>query len=275
MSVKKKKADTKDQSAGKKAYVKITTILLAIALITVVVAFSAVLMQTSKGLQPSLFGYRVYFILTDSMSPQLEINDCILSKVINSPTQAIDAIDEGDIVSFTASTGTLKGETITHKCISAPYLDESDGKWYIQTQGTKVGAPKDDPVPLENVQAVFTRKLPVIGSIYYAMRTGLGIAVLIIIPLLLMLILSVWRLIDIIRGKTMPNNGLTPEEMEDVLQAEKQRKDEIAKRAVAEYVETERLKAQIAQRAVEEYLMAQMKNAMDKAEDNNDFMSTT
>ncbi|MBQ5447149.1 MAG: S26 family signal peptidase, partial [Lachnospiraceae bacterium] len=52
----------------------------------------AIIFANSKSTNKSLFGYRYYTILTESMSPKLQVGDIIFVKIVDA-----DEINVGDI----------------------------------------------------------------------------------------------------------------------------------------------------------------------------------
>ena len=221
---------------------KVSTVIVAIGMILAIAACVYLFVQYAEGKSPSLLGYKFYYILTDSMEPELRVNDVIISKTINSAQEAKMKVKEGDVVTYIAAEGAQKGMTITHKVIKEPHIDQRTGKEVILTKGVKPGAPVDAPVPLENVQAVMAKRAVFLS--YNTVRLyRLGMILLVGLPLGIMLGILVFRLISQI--KTPPSkyapakNKLSPEE--------------IARRAVEEYKEKERIE-EIARKAVEEYI---------------------
>lgn len=196
--------------------------------------------QILRGNKPSVLGYRFYYILTDSMTPELQVNDVILSKVINDVDQA-KQVKEGDVITFIVDEGVLKGMTITHKVITEPYFDEVRNQTVVITMGTKQGATPDAPVPLESIQAVMVRKLGFFAKMYNFVTSHYGMLILIIAPMSVIVAILAIRLTRTVKNQPMEGEKqLTPEE--------------IAKKAVEEFKQKERLEKEIAQKAVEEYI---------------------
>ena len=161
---------------------KVTSVVSTIIFVVFALTIASVFFQMIKGQEPNIFGYRFYVVVTDSMSPELEVGDVILSKSVNPET-----IEVGDVVTFVGNTGTQNGLIITHKVIEAPYYDE-DNNGYITTQGVRQFSPVDAPVPLENVKAVMVRKMVVLGYLFNLLRRPIGFIILIFIPLMLIAI---------------------------------------------------------------------------------------
>lgn len=229
---------------AKNIYKKVSTIIMSIIMLVVIIACLFLFIQVLNGKKPSLFGYRLYYILTDSMTPDLQVNDVILARAIDTLEEA-KSIKEGDVITYIAAEGIQEGLTITHKVIREPYFDESRNKMVLLTMGVKPGAPVDPPVPLENIQAVMVRKVGFVATIYSFIISSYGLIILIIVPMSIIITLLVIKLIKTIKSK--PENKESSEE-------------EIARKAVEEYREQERIKAEIAKKAVEDYIKSQQKN---------------
>lgn len=221
---------TKNKSKAKQIYKRVSTFVVGFVMLLTIVAFLSSLIQLAGGKKPSLFGYRFYYIITDSMSPELDVNDVILSETLE-PDEVKSRLKAGDVVTFVAEYGIQKGMTITHKVVRTAYFDEQYGREMIQTRGVKQGATDDPPVPVENVQAVMVSEIAFIGSLYRFIMSGVGLVMLIVIPMSAVIAAMVVKLIkQIKKAKTTVNRTNDPAE--------------IAKKAVEEY---------IARKAVEDY----------------------
>ena len=137
-----------------------------------------VIVSNLSGSGNGLFGYRIYYILTDSMTPELQPGDTILSKEVKS----VDELVVGQYVTFIDSTG----KTNTHELIDI-FTSTQTGVLMVQTQGIKEGLPPDVAVPADSVEAYMVNRLVIIGHIYRLVRQPVGFALMIIVPLLFML----------------------------------------------------------------------------------------
>ena len=232
---------------SKKIFNIVSTAIVSVVFVVVVCTCLSLIIQMAGGKKPSLFGYRFYYVLTDSMTPTLEVNDVILSETLK--PEEVNDLKVGDIVTFEVAYGDLKGLTITHRVASPVYFDETHNKLCIKTQGDKLGAPIDEPVPVENVQAVMVKKVNAISSFYRFFSSRVGLIAVVVVPFAIMMGILIFRLITIVKKpekeeiEETPAPTLTPEE--------------IAKRAVEEYIAIEAKKKEIAERAVQEYIEAQ------------------
>jgi len=133
----------------------ITTVFLVLLIILVVFVF----ITRISGSSPSLFGYHIFRVQTDSMVPTLEVGDVILVKSVPAEDIAV-----GDIITYRVVSGDLAGNTITHRVVEGPEM--RDGVYYFRTKGDREGALVDEEFPYERVEGKYIRKLPVFDKVY-------------------------------------------------------------------------------------------------------------
>ncbi len=184
----------------------------------------SVLIQLSMGKQPKLFGYQLYVVATDSMTPTIAVGDVIVGKQVKDPK----SLKDGDVITFVAPQGfseiqQIIGQNITHRIIKAPYQGE-DGKWYVKTKGDKPNISADPvPIPLENIKsevvfnAYFLRGLIKFVSKWY------GFLTLIILPLVGIMIYQIYI--------------LASSKVKEKIQQEQQHQQENMQKAVDEAVQ--------------------------------------
>lgn len=170
---------------------KIMSVLTAVILIVLTAALVWLFVQVARGKQADLFGYKLYVIVSDSMTPELKVGDVIFSESAEGKT-----IETGDVVTFLGQSGSQKGKMITHKVVEAPYI-AGDGKTYIRTQGVKEGAPLDAPVQTEYVMSIMVKKLVVTGALIRLILKPLGFILIIAVPLMLLTLYQLYRLAKI------------------------------------------------------------------------------
>lgn len=139
----------------KKVFNVLTTVLLIALIVLVVFIF----ISRVTGNTPTILGYRIYRVQTDSMTPTLKVGDVILSK----KTTAED-IHLGDIVTYDAVDGQMAGKTITHRVVEEPEV--RDGVYYFRTRGDKEGATLDPEISFEQVEGKYVRTLPLLDKMY-------------------------------------------------------------------------------------------------------------
>ena len=226
--------------SAKKIIGAITTTLLVVAFIFALVSLASVMFQTLRGGEATLFGYKMYHVESDSMYPTLEKGDMIISKGIKN-TSDHDKVDKqvnvGDVVTFTQQ---VKGVVInnTHRVIKDVYFDEEVGEYCIVTKGDNPSAPTDAPLPITSLKAKMVKKTTALADIYEFLGSVSGIAIVIILPMGLLLVSTIFQLVQKIRK---PAEEPKQEQKSPILS----REEEIKRKAVEEFIK---------QQAVEEYL---------------------
>ena len=226
--------------SAKKIIGAITTTLLVVAFIFALVSLASVMFQTLRGGEATLFGYKMYHVESDSMYPTLEKGDMLISKSIKN-TSDHDKVDKqvnvGDVVTFTQQ---VKGVVInnTHRVIKDVYFDEEVGEYCIVTKGDNPSAPTDAPLPITSLKAKMVKKTTALADIYEFLGSVSGIAIVIILPMGLLLVSTIFQLVQKIRK---PAEEPKQEQKSPILS----REEEIKRKAVEEFIK---------QQAVEEYL---------------------
>ncbi|MBQ9516291.1 MAG: signal peptidase I [Ruminococcus sp.] len=152
----------------KKIFRIATTVLLVILIAIVIMVF----ITRMNGKSPSIFGYTVFRVQTDSMVPTLQVGDVILDKHVDA-----DQIKVGDIITYNCLKGELKGQTITHRVISGP--DYRDGECYFTTMGDKEGARADDEITYSQIEGKYLQTLPIVDKLYTFFLSPVGLIVFI------------------------------------------------------------------------------------------------
>lgn len=127
---------------------------------------------------PSVFGYHVFRVSSDSMEPTLAVGDVILVK--STPAEDIH-ID--DIITFKSEESQTYGREVTHRVILEP--ENRDGTFYFQTKGDAPKASLDRVITYDQVRGKYIRKLIVIGKLYGFLSQPIGVVVLLGLILLL------------------------------------------------------------------------------------------
>ena len=151
--MKTSKTETKKNiSKAKQIYNVVSTVVVALIFVFLVVTVAVMLVQQKTGGESKIFGYYMYDVLSDSMSGTIEKGEVILCKEVDN----VNALQEGDIITFTAPSGPLKGYNETHRIVEIVRNDDGTID-YIKTAGDKLydGKTKTDEWQLkpENVKA--------------------------------------------------------------------------------------------------------------------------
>lgn len=138
---------------------KIFNVIVTIVLVLLIVLVVFIFITRATGSTPSIFGYSIYRVQTDSMVPTLQVGDVILSKQV-----APEEIHLGDIVTYECRSGRLEGQTITHRVALEP--EERGGVYYYRTKGDKEGASLDDEISYDQVKGRYVKTLHLIDKLY-------------------------------------------------------------------------------------------------------------
>ena len=161
---------------GRKVISVLSTILLLSA--TALVVFVFVIRLT--GAKPKIFGYYIFNVASDSMTPMLEVNDVILVKQCSG-----EDVHKGDVITYRGQSGELAGKDITHKVIEEPVKD-TGGTIRIKTKGTKDGAIEDPILTGEQVIGKYVRTLKILSFIFTIFKQWYGLVIFLVIIFLLM-----------------------------------------------------------------------------------------
>lgn len=122
------------------------------------------------GKSPSIFGYSFYYVLTESMEPEIMPGEIILGRSVDPSDLRV-----GDVVTYTGESGELAGKIITHKII------EIDGNT-VTTQGVANDIP-DPPIKSEQIMSRYITTIPFAGTLFSIINSKLGFVFLIVLPL--------------------------------------------------------------------------------------------
>lgn len=129
-----------------------------------------VLVLRFLGESPSIFGYSFYYVLTESMEPEIMAGELILCESTDP-----DELQVGDIITYMGEKGELKGKVITHKIVEI----NDDG---FITQGVANNVP-DPEINESQILARYVTTIPLAGKIFSVINSKYGFIFLIVIPL--------------------------------------------------------------------------------------------
>ncbi len=158
----------------KKVLLKILDVIKIILLILLVLFVIATAYQKVVPNNPSVFGFRTYSIITNSMYPKLKKGDVILIK-----EQKISNYKVGDIVTFIGMDGDLKGKIVTHEIVG---ITKENNRRIFYTKGIK-NVSNDPAVYEEQMLGKYIYKFFLFSIIERIMDTKIGFVFIIIIPL--------------------------------------------------------------------------------------------
>ena len=170
----------------KKALHILKTVLvwLVVALAVCMMIFTIVSVNTFDRTDRSIFGYKAFIVLSDSMSAtDFSAGDLILSKEVDPST-----LQAGDIISFQSTDPDNYGEVVTHK-IRERTTDENGNPGFI-TYGTTTGENDETIVTYDFVLGKYQTKLPGVGKFFQFLKTTPGYIVCIFLPFLLLILVQ-------------------------------------------------------------------------------------
>lgn len=200
-----------------------------VALAVCMMIFTIVSVNTFDRADRSLFGYKAFIVLSDSMSAtDFSAGDLILSKEVDPTT-----LQAGDIISFQSTDPDNYGEVVTHK-IRERTTDENGNPGFI-TYGTTTGENDETIVTYDFVLGKYQTKLPGVGKFFQFLKTMPGYIVCIFLPFLLLILVQGFNSIRLFRRY----------KQEQLAELEAQREQEKAELAAErERLEADRLQSQ-------------------------------
>ncbi len=158
----------------KKVLLKILDVIKIMLLMLLVLFVIATAYQKVIPGNPSVFGYRTYSIITNSMYPKIKKGDVILVH-----EQKISSYKVGDIVTFKGMDGDLKGKIVTHQIVG---ISKENGKRIFYTKGLK-NISNDPAVYEEQILGKYVYRFFLFSIVEKIMETKIGFALIILIPL--------------------------------------------------------------------------------------------
>jgi len=159
---------------------KIGKILLTIIRVVIGILLAAfvlvVCLQRFSDNKISFFNYRMFTVVSQSMTPKYDIGDVLVSKDVD-PSK----VKEGDVISYSGNYGDFSGKVITHRVVNVEKRE--DGKYYYRTKGDANIV--EDPIVVENqLYGVVVYKSMILSLVYRIVGTKVGFYLFIIIPIL-------------------------------------------------------------------------------------------
>ena len=148
----------------------------------VMIIFTIVSLTAADREDRSIFGFRAFIALSDSMSAtDFDAGDLVLVKEVDPAT-----LKEGDIIAYISRSNASDGETTTHK-IRRRTVDE-DGKPVFITYGTTTDTDDEGIVTYGDVLGVYRGHIPKVGRFIAFIKTTGGFITCILVPLFLIVL---------------------------------------------------------------------------------------
>lgn len=219
----------------KKGFKIAKTVFLWLLVITAVamMIFTVVSVNTFDQNDRSLFGFRCYIVLSDSMSAtDFDAGDLVLIKKVDPTT-----LKEGDIIAYQSQNQENYGQTVTHK-IRMKTTDQNGNPGFI-TYGTTTGTDDKAVVTYPFILGQYKMSIPKMGTFFQFLKTTQGYIICILIPFLLLILYQGLNCVKIFRM-------YKAEQMAE-LQAEKDALEEQKKQSEAMMAQLLAMQQQMAQ----------------------------
>ncbi|MBQ6863341.1 MAG: signal peptidase I [Clostridia bacterium] len=169
----------------KKTLIIIKNILVGLIVVVAVgmMVFTVFSMNTFNRNDRSILGYKLYIVLSDSMSKtDFSAGDLIIVKNISDFTE----LKEGDIISYTSQNIDNFGETVTHK-IRRAATDEYGNPGFI-TYGTTTDTDDEKVVTYPYILGIYKTSIPKVGTFFNFLKTTPGYIICILLPFLILIL---------------------------------------------------------------------------------------
>ena len=146
--------------------------------------FTIVSVTTFDRTDRSVFGYRAFIVLSDSMKKtDFDAGDLVLIKRVDPTT-----LQPGDIIAYTSQNSANYGATVTHK-IRSLTTDESGEPGFV-TYGTTTDTDDETVVTYPYVLGKYTGHIPGVGTFFNFLKTTPGYIVCILVPFVLLIVME-------------------------------------------------------------------------------------
>lgn len=156
----------------KKTFNAIGNIIFYMIIVFLIVICIVMALSKIKGEQTSLFGYKIFSVLTGSMSPTIEVGDLIIVKEVSS-----EDIKANDIITF----GSNKSDTRTTHRVKEILKDD---EIKFVTKGDANNTTDPAPISEDLLVGKVTNWIPKVGLAIEAIKNNMTIVVIGIIVLI-------------------------------------------------------------------------------------------
>ncbi len=177
----------------------IFTWLLVLAAVGMMI-FTVVSVNTFDQSNRSLFGYKVFIVLSDSMSSvdgdtgkgYFDAGDLVLIQETDPAS-----LKPGDIIAYTSTNTENFGKTVTHMIRSV--TEDAEGNPGFVTYGTATGTDDANVVTYPYVLGKYALHIPKVGAFFQFLKTTPGYIVCIFLPFLLLILIQGFNSIRLFR----------------------------------------------------------------------------
>ena len=156
----------------------IMKVISTVFMIFVILYLSFILIQRING-NKSIFGYRLFTVVTPSMEPVYNVNDVVIVRDIK-----YNDVKIGDDVAYLGKIGNLSGKIITHRVID---IDNSSSYGKVFTTRGVNNTYADPPVMGNQIVGKVKGKLFIINNLNHILKNKYGFFFLVFCPLILIM----------------------------------------------------------------------------------------
>lgn len=155
---------------------------IVVAFAVFMMVFTVVSVSVFDRADRSLFGYKAFVVLSDSMSKtDFSAGDLVLVKDVDAAT-----LKEGDVIAYISQNTANYGETVTHK-IRTLTTDANGNPGFI-TYGTTTDTDDETVVTYPYVIGKYAAKITGVGKFFEFLKSTPGYIVCILTPFLLLIV---------------------------------------------------------------------------------------
>lgn len=155
---------------------------IVVAFAVFMMVFTVVSVSVFDRADRSLFGYKAFVVLSDSMSKtDFSEGDLVLIKDVDAAT-----LKEGDIIAYISQNTANYGETVTHKIRSL--TTDANGNPGFITYGTTTDTDDETVVTYPYVIGKYVAKITGVGKFFEFLKSTPGYIVCILTPFLLLIV---------------------------------------------------------------------------------------
>lgn len=175
-----------------KTFYNIVIVLFAVLAICMMI-FTIVSVSTFNRSDRSLFGYKAFIVLSDSMSKtDFSAGDLVLVKETDPST-----LTEGDIIAYTSQNTSNYGEVVTHKIRQV--TTDANGEPGFITYGTTTDEDDETIVTYPYIIGKYASSIPKVGTFFMYLKTTPGYILCIFIPFLVLILMEGLRCVQLFR----------------------------------------------------------------------------
>ena len=166
---------------------------LLVVLAVCMMLFTVVSVSTFDRSDRSLFGFKAFIVLSDSMkAPDFDAGDLVLVKEVDPKI-----LKEGDIISYTSQNTSNYGETVTHKI--RRLTTDANGNPGFVTYGTTTNTDDETVVTYPYILGKYSCHIPKIGLFFQFLKSTPGYIICILIPFLILILIEGLRCVKLFR----------------------------------------------------------------------------